>query len=156
MGAGSSKPLLVHGVPLFHEPLGRNAASAAYRRACVAAAVRDDRAMKELEVRCPCCESQLLIDVLTEKVLRATPLRELDSTGRPKLESKDWDAALGRVSNRLGDSVSKFDASLDKERKRTSDLDELFAEAEKRARKRAEAGESGAEEEPGAEEPAAD
>lgn len=92
--------------------------------------------MKEVEIQCPCCDSQLLIDVLTQKVLRATPRRELDSSGRPKLDAKDWDAAFGKVSGRLDESVSKFDASLDRERKRTRDLDDLFAEAEERVRKR--------------------
>lgn len=94
---------------------------------------------KEIQVRCPCCESSILVDVLTQTVLRWEP-----AEGKPK--SEGWDSALGRVENRLHDGVDKFDASLKREQNRTRDLDDLFRDAKERVDRRKEDGDENGDE----------
>ncbi|MEM9801380.1 MAG: hypothetical protein AAGA20_13720 [Planctomycetota bacterium] len=85
--------------------------------------------MKEVEVDCPCCESRLVIDVLTQKVLRHVPKQALDEFGKPVTDGARWDDANRTVSERKGRGTDAFDAALDKEKSRTRDLDDLFDRA---------------------------
>jgi len=84
---------------------------------------------KQIEIACPCCQSRLLVDVRTGKLLRALRPEELDATGKPVVGERDWDQALGRVRDRQGDRASKLESALDRERERSRHLDDLFRKA---------------------------
>lgn len=84
---------------------------------------------KEIQLVCPCCQSSLQVDVLTQKVLRWEPVG-----GKPK--EAGWDSALGKVEGRLASGEDKFDASLRREQNRSRDLDDLFRDAKKRVEDR--------------------
>lgn len=81
---------------------------------------------KEVAIRCPCCDSRIVVDVRTQKVLTWSRAGEVDAEGRPKMTEEDWDSAHKRATGRLGDSVDKFDAGLMREQKRERDLDDLW------------------------------
>jgi DNA-directed RNA polymerase subunit RPC12/RpoP len=88
---------------------------------------------KQVEVTCPCCESRLLVDTRSEKVLRSRRPEELDQTGKPKVVEGDWDDALSRVKQRESRRESVLDDALEREGGRADQLDDLFREASKRA-----------------------
>ena len=98
---------------------------------------------KEIEVRCPCCEATLVIDVRTRAVLKHAPKARLDETGKPILDPGRWDAARTKVQDRTGRATDSFDAALAKEQSRKRDLDDLFDKAKKKVDRRGE-GEPGA------------
>jgi hypothetical protein len=84
---------------------------------------------KDVRIECPCCESRLEIDVRTGKVLRWSKKTETDPAGRPVVRDSYWGAASERVGRRLGAAAEKFDESLQRERTRPRDLDDLFRKA---------------------------
>ena len=84
---------------------------------------------KEIEVTCPCCDTRLFVDVLTQKVMKTAKPHEIDDTGRVKLDENRWDQASNRVAERNDVGVDKFDKALDAERKRSDRLDDLFRKA---------------------------
>lgn len=84
---------------------------------------------KDVRVECPCCRSRLEIDVRTGKVLRWSQPATTDETGKPAVRPEDWGQAAERVSKRMGAAANKFDESLQRERTRSRDLDELFRKA---------------------------
>ncbi|HGY92168.1 MAG TPA: hypothetical protein ENK43_13445 [Planctomycetes bacterium] len=86
-------------------------------------------------VTCPCCQSRLDVDLRTGKVLKWSRATELDETGKPKVREEDWEQATSRVEGRLGSAADKFDASLDREKKRASDLDALFEKAKEKLKR---------------------
>lgn len=90
---------------------------------------------KEVEVGCPCCRARLAVDVRTQRVVRWSRPEETDAAGRPVVGEADWRRAQERVAGRLEAAQDTFGAALDKEKRRTRDLDDLFREASKRARK---------------------
>ena len=90
---------------------------------------------KQIEVRCPCCDTRLTIDVLTQAILRHAPPEAVDETGKPVLDPGRWDEAAGRVKGRAVTSADKFDAALGKELHREADLDDLFEKAKRKARR---------------------
>jgi hypothetical protein len=89
---------------------------------------------KQIEIACPCCKSRLLVDVRTGKLLRTLRPEELDATGKPVVGERDWDQALGKVRERSDQGESKLDSALDRERKRSADLDDLFRKAREKLR----------------------
>jgi hypothetical protein len=91
---------------------------------------------KQLEIACPCCATRLLIDVRTGTLLRSRRPEETDDTGKPKVGEKDWSEALGKVEKRSAEAPSKLDAALAREREKTARFDELFRQAEDKAKKR--------------------
>lgn len=93
---------------------------------------------KQIEVDCPCCDSRLVIDVLTAKVLKHIPPAKLDETGRPVLDGGRWDAASQRVKGRETRGTASFDAALGKERSRDDELDDLFKKAQDKLKRRRE------------------
>lgn len=93
---------------------------------------------KEIEVRCPCCEATLVIDVRSRTVLRHAPKAQLDETGKPVLDPARWDQASTRVKDRTGKANDAFDAALAREHSRPRDLDALFEQAKKKAGRRGE------------------
>jgi len=78
-------------------------------------------AAKEIRVKCPCCQSLLEVDVLTEKVMKVLPGEGADGGA-----ASAWDAAHDKVSGRLQSASDKLDSSLAREKSRAKDLDELF------------------------------
>src|SRR5688572_9514273 len=93
---------------------------------------------KEIEVRCPCCEATLIVDVRTRTVLRHAPKAQLDETGKPVLDPARWDQAKSRVQGRTGKATDAFDAALAREQSRPKDLDALFEQAKKKADRKGE------------------
>jgi hypothetical protein len=81
---------------------------------------------KEIDVSCPCCGTQLLVDVATAKVLRSRNPKDEDGG------DKTWSGAQGRVEERGGRAKDAFNAALDREDNREADLDDLFAQAQKK------------------------
>jgi hypothetical protein len=92
---------------------------------------------KEIEVRCPCCEATLVVDVRTRTVLRHAPKTQLDETGKPVLDPARWDQATTRVKDRTGKATNAFDAALAREQSRPRDLDALFEQARKKSQRKA-------------------
>ena len=93
-------------------------------------------AKKDTMVTCPCCESRLEVDSLSGKVIRWRRAEELDETGKPVLREEDWEAAASRVESRLGAAGGKFEESLQREKSREQDLDDLFKKASEKVKRR--------------------
>lgn len=91
---------------------------------------------KELEIVCPCCGSQLTVDLRTEKVVRQRASGSRSAEDRPPtggpVEAGDWEAMVERVRDRAGESADKLESALDRERKRETDLDDLFRRVRER------------------------
>jgi len=85
-------------------------------------------AKKDIRVICPCCDAELIIDLLTQTVLRH---RTKDST-----PESAWGAATAKVAERAERGTDAFDSALSGERSRARDLDDLFDEAKKQAEAR--------------------
>ncbi len=83
---------------------------------------------KQIEVVCPCCQSQLSIDVLTAKVLR----HERTSESGPSVDR--WASAQERVRGRTASGTEKLDQALDSERGKHDRLDDLFRKAQEKLR----------------------
>ena len=88
---------------------------------------------KQIEVRCPCCEAILHVDVRTRTVLKHVRAESLDAEGQPRDEGR-WDEALERTSGRVDAAQDKLDAALDDERTKERRLDDLFDRANERLR----------------------
>ncbi|MBK7642397.1 MAG: hypothetical protein IPJ19_05025 [Planctomycetes bacterium] len=81
---------------------------------------------KEVEVTCPCCSTQLTVDVRTGQVLR----RKLAAKGDGDAAPKDaWESAQERVRDRTAESKRKLESALDYERTKEARFDELFKNA---------------------------
>jgi hypothetical protein len=87
-------------------------------------------AQKQIEVTCPCCATRLVVDVLTQTVLKHAQPRQLDETGKEILDESRWDQARDKVKGRLDGGDDKFDSALSREKSRSRDLDELFKKAQ--------------------------
>lgn len=81
---------------------------------------------KEIDVSCPCCGTELLVDVSSAKVLRSRHPKDEDGG------DKTWSGAEGRVEERGGRARDAFGAAVDREESRESDLDDLFSKAQKK------------------------
>jgi hypothetical protein len=84
---------------------------------------------KQIEIRCPCCSSRILVDVRTSQILRTMRPEERDDQGRTVVRESDWDAAAGRVRERIEKGEDRLSSALERERERDSRLDELFKKA---------------------------
>ncbi|MEZ5974371.1 MAG: hypothetical protein R3F17_07005 [Planctomycetota bacterium] len=91
---------------------------------------------KQIRVVCPCCDTVLEVDVLTAKVMKHMPKASLDETGRVGLDLGRWDQAKEKVHGRHDTGRDHFDASLEREKNRDKDLDDLFSKAQEKAKKR--------------------
>ncbi len=85
---------------------------------------------KEIDVTCPCCDSELLVDVGTGQVLRSRAAGERDGG------EASWTQAKGRVEGRGDRGQDAFDQALSGEQSRERDLDDLFDQAKERALER--------------------
>ena len=81
---------------------------------------------KDLAVRCPCCDSRIVVDVRTGKILTWSRAGEVDAEGRPKVTEEDWDAAQDKAKGRLAAGKDKFEEGLARENEREKDLDDLW------------------------------
>ena len=99
---------------------------------------------KDIQVECPCCDSRLEVDARTGHVVRWRRKEELDSTGKPIVRDEDWGDANRRVSGRLGTASDKFEEGLSREKKRERDLDDLFAKANDKIKKKRQRDDEGA------------
>jgi len=88
---------------------------------------------KEVRVVCPCCETELQVDVRTEKVLRR---RAKGARGPLDDDETGWEDATARVEGRGDRAADAFDSALGSEQRRERDLDDLFADAKKKVRDR--------------------
>jgi hypothetical protein len=84
--------------------------------------------MKEVRVKCPGCQKELVVDTRTGQVIR-----ELD-----KVEDAEelFDGALDKVKEQQADVENRFERALGSQEGRQSKLDEAFDEAKKRAKER--------------------
>ena len=87
---------------------------------------------KQIETVCPCCDTTLVVDALTGKVLRHAKPGEVDETGKMQLDPSRWDGASERVSTRATDAADKFEEALGEEKTKESRLDDLFDKAKKK------------------------
>lgn len=92
--------------------------------------------LKQIEIACPCCEATLVVDVLTQTVLKHAPKAQLDATGKPLLDEKRWQSAQETIQQRGRRSSDAFDQALQQEADREKDLDDLFRKAQEKAKKR--------------------
>ena len=98
---------------------------------------RTHMSQKQIEVACPCCESRLVIDVLTSKILRHVPPEKLDETGKPVLDGERWATATKRIQDKTKRGGDSFDAAMNREQRREGDLDDLFDKAKDKLKRRA-------------------
>jgi hypothetical protein len=91
---------------------------------------------KQIEVTCPCCESRLVIDVLTRSILRASAASQVDETGKVQLDESRWDSARQRVSERGTVAEDRLESALSAEREKESRLEDLFERAQEKLRRR--------------------
>ncbi|MBM3976322.1 MAG: hypothetical protein FJ299_04950 [Planctomycetes bacterium] len=90
---------------------------------------------KEAKIECPCCHSELRVDLLTGKL--SSWLRAGDSAPAHGADpSQRWDASADRVKGRLAGNEDRLDRELGKERERSQNLDDVFDAAKKRATRR--------------------
>jgi len=93
---------------------------------------------KQIETVCPCCETTLVVDAGSGKVLRHAKPGEVDETGKMQLDPDRWDGASDRASTRAKDATDKFEEALGKERSKENRLDDLFDKAKKKVDERVE------------------
>jgi len=93
---------------------------------------------KQIEVACPCCETRLVVDVLTSTVLRASGPQQVDETGKVRLDESRWDAARDRVHGRGAEAEDRLESALSAERDKESRLDDLFEKAREKVRRSSE------------------
>jgi len=91
---------------------------------------------KQVEIRCPCCRTQLLVDVLTGTILRSAAPRDVDETGKAVLDEGRWDSARERVGGRATAAADKLEQALESERTKEERLDDLFRKARDKADRR--------------------
>jgi hypothetical protein len=84
---------------------------------------------KQIEVDCPHCSTRILVDVRTGQVLRSLRPEQRDAGGKPVVTEADWEGAMGRVRSRETQRDTKLDTALQRERDKSSRLDDLFREA---------------------------
>ena len=94
--------------------------------------------MKQIEVTCPCCDTVMVVDVLTQKVMRHAKPSQVDETGKAVLDEGRWDSAQDKVSKRVERGRNEFEEALGKEQTREEDLDDLFDAAQRKLRERRE------------------
>jgi len=90
---------------------------------------------RDVKVTCPCCESVLEVDTRAGSITRWKRKDQLDSSGKRVLRESDWDDAASRAKERKSGAMEKFDSSLNKERGREKDLDDLFDQSNMKKRK---------------------
>jgi hypothetical protein len=81
---------------------------------------------KEINVNCPCCGTDLLVDVNTSTILRSRNPKDEDGA------DGTWSGAEGRVDARSGRAKDAFNSAIDREETREADLDDLFKKAQKK------------------------
>lgn len=84
---------------------------------------------KDHLVTCPCCESRLVVDARTGKLVRWSKKGEADESGKPILNPEQWSQASERVKGRLDAATDRFDQNLSREKTKSKELDELFRRA---------------------------
>jgi hypothetical protein len=84
---------------------------------------------KQIEVDCPCCSARLLVDVRTGTILRSRKPGEPGAAGEAAAPASDWGEAQAKVSRRTEQAPGKLDAALQREREKSSRLDDLFRQA---------------------------
>lgn len=81
---------------------------------------------KQIEVRCPCCDTRLTVDVRTRTVLKHARPEQVDEAGRTVLDPERWGAAQVRARDRVGDAEEALGEALEDERAKERRLDDLF------------------------------
>ena len=85
---------------------------------------------KDIEVRCPCCATRLLVDVATGKILKTMSAPDPAAQQPDAPPGKDrWESAQKRVRERTTSSTQKLESALEAERTKEARFDELFKKA---------------------------
>ena len=79
---------------------------------------------KDLEIKCPCCGVEMLIDVNTTKILRHS---------KEKKPTESLDDVLKKEKERDKDPDKKIESVMGKMKERKNNLDKVFDEAKKKA-----------------------
>lgn len=79
---------------------------------------------KDIEIKCPCCGTEILVDVATRKVIRHSGEKKPEET---------LDDMLDKEKSREKDPDKKLDAVFGEMKKRKTELEDLFNEAKKKA-----------------------
>ena len=79
-----------------------------------------------LELRCPCCSTKLVVDRDTGDILHEE---------RPKKAEGSWDAAVQAGKDKQAEAEAMFAAGMDREARADEILEKKFKEALKRADK---------------------
>ncbi|MAE29800.1 MAG: hypothetical protein QF599_06045 [Planctomycetota bacterium] len=93
---------------------------------------------KDLEVRCPCCDTSITVDPLTGRILRAVEPDQRDETGKPVVDGERWDRVSEGVAERPAKAEDKLEAGLRREANRERSLDDLFQKAKDKVKRRGE------------------
>jgi hypothetical protein len=92
---------------------------------------------KDIEVRCPCCETRLLVDLASGKILKTTPAPRAAGHAPEETAPRDrWESAQQRVRDRTQTSSSKLESALEAERTKEGRFDELFQKAREKQDRR--------------------
>ena len=90
---------------------------------------------KDHLVTCPCCQSRLLVDARTGKLVRWSKHDQADESGAPAAKPEHWNQANERVKGRLDAATERFDQNLSREKTKSKDLDELFRRASEKLKR---------------------
>lgn len=94
--------------------------------------------IKQIDVKCPCCSTQLTVDVLTQTVLRALSPEEHTDADPLKRGKARWNKAQGRVDERTSTAKDKLESALSMEKDKETRLDDLFDQAAAKVKRREE------------------
>ncbi len=81
---------------------------------------------KEWSVRCPVCETRLVLDARTRSLITHQPGQTEPEVTDERARDLGWDAALRRVRGRKAQGEDRLEAALQREQRRTQDLDGLY------------------------------
>ncbi len=85
---------------------------------------------RSLIVVCPCCQTELDIDIATRKVIRHGPKLR----GDVKPDPSRFDEALRNVESRRKEALSEFERARESLKSRDRKLDSAFRDAVKRVK----------------------
>jgi hypothetical protein len=90
---------------------------------------------KEVRIACPCCQTELRVDLLTGKVTGWLQAGDSASSAALDPESR-WAALHDRVKGRVAGAEDKLEQALGKEREREGSLDDGFDRAARKAKRK--------------------
>ncbi len=87
-------------------------------------------AAQPIQIICPCCSNELIVDVTTRTASRASS----SPAAKPK-ERDPWNSAQEKVRGRTDSGTEKLENALREERGKSSKLDQLFKDAQSKLKR---------------------